>query len=172
VLALVCDSTNVFNPEPSGSEGDVARGLMEEISRHKGKRVVVTTFASNVARLKTLGKVAKATNRRLCASGRSLDRIIASAKACGYLNDLPDLIDADYAMDLPRGEVLIVATGGQGSRARRWPALRTTTIRSSSTRAMWCCSPAARSPAMRSPSARSRTSLPPRASRWSPTARA
>ncbi|WP_206243143.1 ribonuclease J [Novosphingobium terrae] len=114
VLAVVCDSTNVFNPEPSGSEGEVARGLMEEVARHKGKRVVVTTFASNVARLKTLGKVAKATNRQLCASGRSLDRIIASAKACGYLNDLPDLIDADHAMDLPRGEVLIVATGGQG----------------------------------------------------------
>lgn len=114
VLALVCDSTNVFNSEASGSEGDVARGLAEEVARHKGKRVLVTTFASNVARLHTLGQVAKATGRQLCVSGRSLDRIIASAKACGYLEELPELIDVDTAMSLPRGQVLMLATGGQG----------------------------------------------------------
>jgi len=114
VLALVCDSTNVFNPEASGSEGDVARGLQEEVARHKGKRVVVTTFASNVARLHTLGQVAKATGRRLCVQGRSLDRIITAAEGCGYLQELPDIIDVDTAMSLPRGQVLIVATGGQG----------------------------------------------------------
>ena len=51
VLALVCDSTNVFNPSPSGSEGAVHKGLLEEVQRHSGKRVLVTTFASNVARL-------------------------------------------------------------------------------------------------------------------------
>ncbi|HEY0957843.1 MAG TPA: ribonuclease J, partial [Novosphingobium sp.] len=83
ILALVCDSTNVFNPEPSGSEGDVYRGLLEEVVRHTGKRVLVTTFASNVARLQTLGEVAKATGRRLCVAGRSLDRIIATGRASG-----------------------------------------------------------------------------------------
>jgi ribonuclease J len=114
VLALVCDSTNVFNSKPSGSEGAVARAMQEEVARHKGKRVVVTTFASNVARLHTLGEVAKATGRRLCVSGRSLDRIITAAEGCGYLGGLPDLIDPETAMGLPRGEVLIVATGGQG----------------------------------------------------------
>jgi len=114
VLALVCDSTNVFNPEASGSEGDVARGLLAEVEKHKGRRVLVTTFASNVARLQTLGEVAKATNRRLCVAGRSLDRIIGVAKACGYLAEMPDIVDMDSAMDLPRGEVLILATGGQG----------------------------------------------------------
>lgn len=114
VLALVCDSTNVFNPESSGSEGDVYRGLLEEVGRHTGKRVLVTTFASNVARLETLGEVARATGRQLCVAGRSLDRIIATGKACGYLKSLPPLIDMDTAMDLPRGDVLIVATGGQG----------------------------------------------------------
>jgi len=114
VLALVCDSTNVFNPEPSGSEGAVYRGLLEEVYRHQGKRVVVTTFASNVARLQTLGEVARATGRRLCVAGRSLDRIIATGKASGYLQHLPEVVDFDRAMDLPRGEVLIVATGGQG----------------------------------------------------------
>jgi ribonuclease J len=114
VLALVCDSTNVFNPESAGSEGEVLRGLLEEVARHKGKRVLVTTFASNVARLQTLGKVAEATGRRLCVAGRSLDRIIAASKANGYLLDLPETVSMDHAMDLPRGEVLIVATGGQG----------------------------------------------------------
>lgn len=114
VLALVCDSTNVFNPKASGSEGAVRQALLEEVGRHHGKRVVVTTFASNVARLQTLGEVALATNRRLCVAGRSLDRIIRAAQGCGYLLDLPDRIDFDTAMSLPRGEVLIVATGGQG----------------------------------------------------------
>ena len=114
VLALVCDSTNVFNPEPSGSEGGVLRGLTAEVAKHKGKRVLVTTFASNVARLQTLGAVAKTAKRRLCVAGRSLDRIIGAAKASGYLKDFPEIIDFDTAMNLPRGEVMIIATGGQG----------------------------------------------------------
>lgn len=114
VLALVCDSTNVFNPNPSGSEGAVREALLTEVARHHGRRVLVTTFASNVARLQTLGEVAEATNRRLCVAGRSLDRIIRTAQASGYLKNLPDLVDFDTAMNLPRGEVLILATGGQG----------------------------------------------------------
>jgi ribonuclease J len=114
VLALVCDSTNAFNPEPSGSEGAVHRALMEEVARHKGKRVVVTTFASNVARLQTLGEVAQATGRQLCVAGRSLDRIIEVAQDNGYLADFPKPVNFDTAMGLPRGEVLIIATGGQG----------------------------------------------------------
>ncbi|MFC0683793.1 ribonuclease J [Novosphingobium clariflavum] len=114
VLALVCDSTNVFNSKASGSEGEVYRGLLEEVKKHRGRRVLVTTFASNVARLQTLGEVARKTNRKLCVAGRSLDRIIETAKASGYLAKLPELVDLDTAMDLPRGEVLIVATGGQG----------------------------------------------------------
>ena len=114
VLALVCDSTNVFNPAPSGSEGDVFRALLEEVDKHRGKRIVVTTFASNVARLQTLGAIAEHSGRQLCVAGRSLDRIIEVAQANGYLEDLPDRVDFDTAMGLPRGEVLIVATGGQG----------------------------------------------------------
>lgn len=114
VLALVCDSTNVFNPTASGSEGAVHRGLLEEVQRHSGKRVLVTTFASNVARLQTLGEVAKETGRRLCVAGRSLDRIISVAQANGYLGTFPDRVDFEGAMGLPRGEVMILATGGQG----------------------------------------------------------
>lgn len=114
VLALVCDSTNVFNPNASGSEGMVRDALREEVKRHHGKRVVVTTFASNVARLETLGEVARASKRKLCVAGRSLDRIIRTGQASGYLKNLPPLVDFDAAMNLPRGEVLILATGGQG----------------------------------------------------------
>ncbi|KLE35454.1 ribonuclease J [Aurantiacibacter luteus] len=114
VLALVCDSTNVFNPLPSGSEGAVHRGLLEEVQKHAGKRVLVTTFASNVARLQTLGEVARETGRQLCVAGRSLDRIIEVAQDNGYLQDFPQTVDFDEAMMLPRGEVMILATGGQG----------------------------------------------------------
>ena len=113
ILALVCDSTNVFNLDPSGSEATVRGGLEEVVAAAKG-RVLVTTFASNAARLHTLGRVARATNRRICVAGRSLDRILRVARATGYLSDFPDPIDFDEAMTLPRREVLIVATGGQG----------------------------------------------------------
>lgn len=110
---LVCDSTNVFNAEASGSEASVRQGLTESVARARA-RVVVTTFASNAARLHTLGQVAQETGRKLCVTGRSLDRIIRVAKATGYLKDFPDTIDVDTAMRLPRNRVLIVATGGQG----------------------------------------------------------
>ena len=113
VLALVCDSTNVFNEEASGSEADVRKGLDEAIGGCKA-RVLVTTFASNAARLQTLGEVARDTGRKLCVAGRSLDRIIRVAKASGYLKDFPPLIDVDDAMRLPPREVMIIATGGQG----------------------------------------------------------
>ena len=114
VLALVCDSTNVFNPKASGSEGAVRAGLLEMVGGLAGKRVVVTTFASNVARLQTLAEVAEATGRKLCVAGRSLDRIIGVAKASGYLKGFPETVSMDEAMDLPRGQVLVMATGGQG----------------------------------------------------------
>ncbi|WP_337190907.1 ribonuclease J [Qipengyuania algicida] len=114
VLALVCDSTNVFNPAASGSEGAVHKGLLEEVQRHAGKRVLVTTFASNVARLQTLGDVARETGRQVCVAGRSLERIIEVAQDNGYLQDFPEPVDFDTAMGLPRGELLILATGGQG----------------------------------------------------------
>jgi ribonuclease J len=113
VLALVCDSTNVFNPEASGSEADVRTGLDAVIGAAKG-RVLVTTFASNAARLQTLGEVARDTGRELCVAGRSLDRIIRVAKATGYLRDFPETVDFETAMTLPPSRVLIVATGGQG----------------------------------------------------------
>ncbi len=113
ILAMVCDSTNVFNNEASGSEASVKAGLLAEVAAAKG-RVVVTTFASNAARLQTLGEVARLTGRKLCVAGRSLDRIIGVAKSCGYLKDFPPLVDFDSIMGLPPREVMVIATGGQG----------------------------------------------------------
>jgi ribonuclease J len=113
ILAMVCDSTNVFNDKESGSEGAVKAGLSEVIATGTG-RVLVTTFASNAARLQTLGRIAKETGRKVCVAGRSLDRILTEARAAGYLKDFPDTVDFDEAMRIPPRELLIIATGGQG----------------------------------------------------------
>jgi ribonuclease J len=113
ILALVCDSTNVFNREAAGSEASVREGMEKVVAAAEG-RVLVTTFASNAARLHTIGEVAKATGRTLCVAGRSLDRILKAARANGYLRDFPETVDFDTAMTLPRRQVLIVGTGGQG----------------------------------------------------------
>ncbi|MBN8845198.1 MAG: ribonuclease J [Sphingomonadales bacterium] len=113
VDVLVCDSTNAFNADASGSEGSVRDGLMQAVGAAKG-RVVVTTFASNAARLATLGAIATATGRTLCVAGRSLDRILGVARSVGYLRDFPPTVDFDEAMRLPRNKVMVVATGGQG----------------------------------------------------------
>lgn len=113
VLALVCDSTNVFNANPAGSEGGVKAGLLETVGKAP-QRVLVTSFASNAARLQTLGEVARQTGRQLCVAGRSLERIIRVSQANGYLKNFPPVVDFDTAMSLPRNKVMIVATGGQG----------------------------------------------------------
>ena len=113
VLAVVGDSTNVFNPETAGSESAVRADLDQIITEAKG-RVVVTTFASNAARLATLGQVAIDTGRQLSIAGRSLERITKTARSVGYLTDFPDVISFDAVMDLPRKEAMIIATGGQG----------------------------------------------------------
>lgn len=113
ILAMVCDSTNVFNDKASGSEGEVKRNLMrvvEEIDT----RVLVTTFASNAARLQTLGEVAKHTGRTVCVAGRSLHRMIENGQESGYFQDFPPTVDFEEAMNLPRSDVMIIATGGQG----------------------------------------------------------
>ncbi|MEP7130400.1 MAG: ribonuclease J [Sphingomicrobium sp.] len=113
VLALVCDSTNVFQDKPSGSEESVHEGLLTQATKASG-RVLVTTFASNAARLQTIGRIAVESGRHVCVAGRSLDRIIRVAQATGYLLDFPAPVSFDEAMRLPKSEVLIIATGGQG----------------------------------------------------------
>ena len=113
LLALLGDSTNVFNDQPSGSESSVKADL-ERFVGEADRRVLITTFASNAARLQTLGQVAVATGRQVCVAGRSLDRIIRIAKAAGYLLDFPPTVDFDAAMRLPPKDLMIIATGGQG----------------------------------------------------------
>ncbi|HEY0085731.1 MAG TPA: ribonuclease J [Allosphingosinicella sp.] len=113
VLAMVCDSTNVFTKQAAGSEVTVLEGLTEVVGAAEG-RVLITTFASNAARLHTLGQVAKTTGRTVCVAGRSLDRILKVAQATGYLRDFPQTVRFEEAMKLPRRDLMIIATGGQG----------------------------------------------------------
>ncbi len=114
ILALVGDSTNVFNPAPSGSEADVRAGLEAVIAARQTGRVVVTTFASNAARLHTLGEVARATGRKVVVAGRSLDRILKVGRAVGYLRDFPEPISFEAAEKARANELLIICTGAQG----------------------------------------------------------
>ena len=113
VLAMVCDSTNIFNAADSGSEGSVYDDLLKSVKAAKG-RVLVTSFASNAARLQTLVNVAREAGRKLCVAGRSLDKIIAAAQASGYLKNMPPLIDIHSVAGVKPGQIMIVATGGQG----------------------------------------------------------
>ncbi|WP_375427853.1 ribonuclease J [uncultured Sphingomonas sp.] len=113
VDVMVCDSTNVFNDTASGSEASVFEGMLGAVNAARG-RVIVTSFASNVARLSTIAKVAVETGRSLVVAGRSLDRILKVARQCGYLKDFPNTVSPEEAMRLPPKQVLVVATGGQG----------------------------------------------------------
>jgi ribonuclease J len=113
VLALVCDSTNVFNEGTSGSEGDVRSSLIDIIAGCP-KLVVVTTFASNLARLDTLIHAGHLAGRKVALTGRSLHRMLAAAQDSGYLNDIPTLVDERSVAKYKREELLIIATGCQG----------------------------------------------------------
>lgn len=113
VLAMVCDSTNVFTPGTSGSEGDIFESMKKVVEGCEG-RVVVTCFASNVARLDTISRVAKSVGREVVLAGRSFWRMIDAAKENGYLQDAPKFLDEDYFGDIPKDKVLLICTGSQG----------------------------------------------------------
>lgn len=113
VLALVCDSTNVFNKGKSGSEAAVREGLLDLLKDKQG-RIAVTTFASNVARFESVAHVARALERHLVIVGRSLWRIHDAAREAGYLRDLPPVLSERDFGDLPRDKVLLLCTGCQG----------------------------------------------------------
>ena len=117
VLAMIGDSTNVFNTQASGSEEGVRVGLDAVIAARGKGRVLVTTFASNAARLHTLGQVAIDTGRHLCLVGRSMERITQVAKAAGYLKDMPPLLSFEQAAKMDPSKLLIVCTGAQGEPA-------------------------------------------------------
>ena len=113
VLALVCDSTNILREGVSPSEGDVALALREIIAGAKG-RVVVTTFASNVARIRAVAEAADAAGRHVVLVGRAMERVVAVARDCGYLEGVPDFLGVDAFAHLPREKVVLIATGSQG----------------------------------------------------------
>ncbi|MEM6651299.1 MAG: ribonuclease J [Pseudomonadota bacterium] len=113
VLAMVCDSTNVFVDGESGSEGIVRRNLSELIASLSG-RIAVTTFASNVARVASIIEAARQAGRSVCLVGRSMHKITDAAIATGVIGDLPDLISEDVAGSLPDDNLLFLCTGSQG----------------------------------------------------------
>ncbi len=113
VLALVCDSTNALVSGSSGSEAKVRETLTELIGTLKG-RVAVTGFASNVARLNTVARAAKAHGRRVALVGRSMQKMVSAARETGYLKDFPTILDETEVADMPAHKVLYLCTGSQG----------------------------------------------------------
>ena len=113
VLALICDSTNVMREGESPSEMDVAKSLSEIVGQAKG-RVLVTTFASNVARLRAAAEAGLANGRQVMVIGRAMERVIGVARECGYFDGLPSFFSVDLFDRIPRDKVLALATGSQG----------------------------------------------------------
>ena len=113
VVSMICDSTNVFNMGRSGSEGDVRKSLIKIIERQK-KRVVVTSFASNVARMETIFYCAKKTGRQISLVGRSMQRIYKAARQCGYLSEVIEPLDPRDTKNISREKIIYLCTGSQG----------------------------------------------------------
>ena len=113
VLALICDSTNVMREGQSPSETDVAVSLSDLVGKAKG-RVLVTTFASNVARLRAAAEAGLANGRQVMVLGRAMERVVSVARECGLLDGLPPFLGTDPFERMPRDKVLALATGSQG----------------------------------------------------------
>lgn len=113
VLAMVCDSTNVLREGISPSETDVAATLRELIA-NAPKRVAVTTFASNVSRVRAVAEAALACGREVVVAGRAMDRTLGVARELGYLDGLPAFRSAEAFDRLPRDKVVALLTGSQG----------------------------------------------------------
>ena len=113
VLAMICDSTNVFEEGESGSEETVRDALTGLIAKQSGK-VAVTTFASNVARVETIVKAAEKSGRRVCLVGRSMHKVTNAAKVAGLLNGIADFVDEAEAGFFPPDNILYLCTGSQG----------------------------------------------------------
>ena len=113
VLAMICDSTNIFSPGRAGSESDVRESLLKIMSL-KSKRIIVTSFASNVARMETIFYCAEKINRQVCLVGRSMNRIFKAAKQCGYLQNILNPIDPRESKNFPREKLVFLCTGSQG----------------------------------------------------------
>ena len=113
VLAMICDSTNVFSIGRAGSELDVRKSLLNLMSRLK-KRIIVTSFASNVARMESIFYCAEKSGRQISLVGRSMHRIYKAAKECGYLKNIMKPIDSRDAKKISREKIVYLCTGSQG----------------------------------------------------------
>ena len=115
VKAMVCDSTNVFSPRPGRSEATLAEPITALMREAEGL-VAATTFASNVARLKTLAEAGRAAGRRVVVLGRAMRTMIQTARDTGVLGDFPATLAPEEAQDFRRGELMLLVTGSQGER--------------------------------------------------------
>ena len=115
VRVMTCDSTNIFNPNPGRSEATLAVPLGEFIAAQTGM-VVATTFASNVARLKTLAEAAQASGRSICMLGRAMKKMLSAAVESGVLTDFPPIVTPEEAVHIPRENLMLIVTGSQGER--------------------------------------------------------
>ncbi len=115
VKALMCDSTNVFSRHAGRSESTLKEPLAEMI-KGAGGMVVATTFASNVARLKTLAEAGRAADRTVCLLGRAMKKMITAAQESGVLTDFPPTIPPEMATEVPRKNLMLIVTGSQGER--------------------------------------------------------
>ena len=115
VKALICDSTNVFSTSAGRSENTIGDAIADMMSEAKGI-VVATTFASNIARLKTLALAAKKANRSVVLLGRSMRRMVEAATEVGILTGFPPVVSPEDALNMPRNAVMLLVTGSQGER--------------------------------------------------------
>lgn len=113
--ALVCDSTNVFSPREGRSESSIGREIGKLVAGTKGM-VVATTFASNVARLKTLAEAGREAGRSICLFGRAMRRMVTAAQETGVLTGFPATVSPEDAAEIPRESLMLLATGSQGER--------------------------------------------------------
>lgn len=115
VKALICDSTNVFTPVAGRSEASIADEITNLVSEAK-QMVVATTFASNVARVKTLAEAGQRAGRSVCLLGRAMRRMIQASVETGVLTDFPPVIGPEDVTSMPRENVMLLVTGSQGER--------------------------------------------------------
>ncbi|CUH44434.1 MULTISPECIES: ribonuclease J [Ruegeria] len=115
VKALVCDSTNVFSPHAGRSESEVGPEITRLVEEASGM-VVATTFASNVARVKTLAEAGERAGRSVVLLGRAMRRMIEAATETGILTSFPRVVSAEEAVDMPRQNLMLIVTGSQGER--------------------------------------------------------
>lgn len=115
IRALICDSTNVFSDHPGRSESTLGAEIEPLVANAKGM-VAATTFASNVARVKTLAEAGVRAGRSVCLLGRAMRRMIEAAVETGVLTDFPKTVTAEDAVGIPRENLMLIVTGSQGER--------------------------------------------------------